>query len=116
MLDYLLPIETSIKPMFGMYAVYAGGRILLMLRDREDRPELNGIWVAVPREYQPGIRTAIPLLSLLPVDEKENDRSDWLLLAASEGTFEDSAVNICELIVRSDRRIGKTPKAKRHKP
>jgi hypothetical protein len=44
--DYLLPIKTITKPFFGMFAVYHGPKLLLLLRQRDNEPDMNGIWIA----------------------------------------------------------------------
>jgi hypothetical protein len=45
-LDYLLPIETTVKPFFGMFAIYYREKLLLILRERNNQPGMNGIWIA----------------------------------------------------------------------
>ena len=37
-LEYLFPLEITIKSMFGMKAIYNGDKILLMLRQAEKNP------------------------------------------------------------------------------
>ena len=45
-LDYLYPIVPVVKPMFGCYALYAGEKIILIVRERKDHIEDNGVWLA----------------------------------------------------------------------
>jgi hypothetical protein len=50
-LDYLLPIEMEVRPFFGMFSIYSGQKLLLMLRDRKNEPEMNGIWIAMNKGH-----------------------------------------------------------------
>jgi hypothetical protein len=45
-LDYLLPVEMTVKPFFGMFAIYYREKLLLILRERNNQPGMNGIWIA----------------------------------------------------------------------
>ena len=40
-LDHLLPLEPVVKPMFGSHAVYTGGQIVIILRNKKDHLEDN---------------------------------------------------------------------------
>ena len=104
-LDYL-PTGITVKRMFGMHYIYWGKRILLILRKSKKEPEWNGIWIATSRAHHESLKAAIPELGAFFLDE--NDRhSNWLLLKDDAEDFERGAIRICELISRSDQRIGK---------
>jgi hypothetical protein len=45
-LDYLLPLDVTDKPMFGMFAIYVGERIMLILCQRKNSRNINGVWIA----------------------------------------------------------------------
>ncbi len=51
-LDYLNPKEVIIKPMFGCFGLYVNDKMYFFLRDREDKKELNGVWIAVDLGFQ----------------------------------------------------------------
>lgn len=108
-LDYL-PANIIVKPMFGMFSLYLGKRIVLILHLREKYPEHNGIWVAINDGHHDRLKATLPML--IPI-MKENDRScaaKWLLLKEDADNFEALAITICEYISRGDAGIGRTVK------
>ena len=109
-LEFLHPLELRLKPMFGMQAIYHGEKVLLMLRDSAKKPEANGIWVAIAEGKRKSITEEIPAFRQIDGFEKEDKGSQWLLLSPADDNFERSAMKICELIRRSDPRIGRIPK------
>ena len=46
-LEALAPLEPEVRRMFSVFAVYVGGKIVLMLRDCPKHPEDNGVWLVV---------------------------------------------------------------------
>src|SRR3954447_27071309 len=44
-LEALAPLEPEVRPMFSGFAVYAGEKILIMLRDSPRHPNDNGVWL-----------------------------------------------------------------------
>lgn len=111
--DYLLPIETTVKPFFGMFAVYSGEKLLLILRERDDQPGLNGIWIAAARGGQESLKKDLPALLMVSGLKAKKSETGWLMISAAADGFEETAIRVCELIVRRDPRIGKIPPLKR---
>jgi hypothetical protein len=71
--DYLLPIETEVQPFFGMFAVRSRGKLLLLLRDRKNEPEKNGIWIATVGDGAVSLKKELPgSLVLLEVRGQPN--------------------------------------------
>ena len=97
--------------MFGALAVYVGEKIVFLLRDRPDDPQANGVWLAIPTEFQESLHAEFPNTGTVRVMGK--DISGWRLLAVDADDFEASALHACELVVRNDPRIGKVPNKKR---
>jgi hypothetical protein len=60
--DYLFPIIPAVKPMFGCHALYLEEKIILILRNRKDHAEDNGVWVATEFEHHETLRKEIPSL------------------------------------------------------
>jgi hypothetical protein len=106
--DYLLPIETEIKPFFGMFAVRSRGKLLLLLRDRSNQPEMNGIWIATVGDGAESLKKELPGATVL--FERKSKKDEWLLIPPDADTFERSAIRVCDLIVHRDPRIGRIPK------
>jgi hypothetical protein len=108
--DHLFPLEVTVKPMFGMFAIYIGSKIMLMLRQRNDHSEINGVWVATSREYDDSLKRDIP--SLCPISGLTADQTDtqWQMVPSKADSFETDILELCRLIVKGDPRIGRIPK------
>ena len=111
--DYLLPIETDVKPFFGMFAIYHGQKLLLLLRQRDNEPEMNGVWVATTPDGLDSLQQELPALHCMFSPKKGAKRKDgaaWLVIPPEVADFEKTAIRICELIVHRDPRIGRISK------
>jgi hypothetical protein len=111
--DYLLPIETTVKPYFGMFAIYSGERLLLMLRERDNQPEMNGIWIATAKGGHESLKKELPALRRFSGLTETDSGNGWQMISPTEDDFEETAIRVCELIARRDPRIGKIPPLKR---
>ena len=110
-LDYLSPKEVVIKPMFGCFGLYLNNKMYFFLRDRKDKKELNGVWIALtaPASYE-SLAAELPSINQdLVLDEKSNNR--WLLLSDMDDDFEALVISACGLVLKNDKRIGKITKA-----
>ncbi|HET6253427.1 MAG TPA: CocE/NonD family hydrolase [Puia sp.] len=105
-LDYLLPIEMEIRPFFGMFSIYSGDKLLLMLRDRSNEPEMNGVWIAMNKGHE-ALKLEMPGLREYPGARPNKKDNGWLQISPDEDNFEQMAIRICELIVHRDPRIGR---------
>jgi hypothetical protein len=105
-LDYLLPIEMEIRPFFGMFSIYSGQKLLLMLRDRSNEPEMNGIWIAMNKGHEE-LKRELPGLCEYPGARPCKKDDGWLHIPPEADNFEQLAIRICEMIVHRDPRIGK---------
>ncbi|HTI89601.1 MAG TPA: hypothetical protein VL727_03380 [Puia sp.] len=113
--DYLLRIETTVKPYFGMFAIYSGERLLLMLRQRDNEPEMNGIWIATAKGGHESLKKELPALRTFSGLKEKDSGTGWQMIPATADDLEETAIKVCELIVRRDPRIGKIPPLKRKK-
>jgi len=98
--------------MFGCFGLYMNNRICFFLRNRDDKKELNGIWVAVatPDDYD-SLTKELPSINQdkeLVEDKKSHNK--WLLLSAFDDQFESLVNKACDLILNNDKRIGKITK------
>ena len=97
--------------MFGCHALYVGEKIILILRERKDHTEDNGVWIATSSEHHASLKKEFPSLrSIQVLGEKE---TEWQNISAGADDFESSVIRICELIKKGDKRIGKIPKRKK---
>jgi hypothetical protein len=110
-LEALEAAAPETKPMFGLLAVYVKDRIVLILRDKKDDPEDNGVWLATTEEHHASLRREF--LSMRSLGEFEGGVTGWQVLPADADDFEAAALRACELILAGDPRIGKVPGARR---
>jgi hypothetical protein len=106
--DYL-PIGITTKKLFGMHYIYLGKRIMLILRQSKNQPELNGVWVATTTRHHESLQIIIPELGGFIMDGKEQ-HGNWLFIRDNEEDFEGAVIKVCELISHGDPRIGNVPK------
>ena len=65
--DYLTPLDITVKPMFGMWAVYLNEKILLILRERQDYADTNGVWIATSQEHHNSLKKDLPSLRSISI-------------------------------------------------
>ena len=114
-LDYLFPLEPVIKPMFGCHALYLGEKIVLILRERKDNPEANGVWLATIPEHHQSLKKEFPSMRSISLFTDGTAETAWQMLPVDADDFESSVILACELIKHGDKRIGKVPKPKKGK-
>lgn len=107
-LENLYTLEISTKPMFGAYGVYAKGKILLILREKNSMPEINGIWVATDKKYHDQLVKEIPALQPFSIDGTAPGH--WLLLSSADDDFEENINTVCNMILKGDERLGRITK------
>lgn len=98
------------RPMFGCIAVYVGPKIVLILRDKRDGAQHDGVWLATSADHHESLRCELP--NMEPV-EMFGPVTSWQILRTESPDFEEAAMRVCELIAMGDPRIGRIPKAKR---
>ena len=123
LLDYFDSRRLDMKAMFGCHSVYLDSKIIFILRKKDDDKTSrdNGIWVALSGEEAMSLKEKFsslrPLEMFQPKTPKKDSKlafSNWLNLPESEVDFEESAMELCQLVIRADPRIGRLPKAKLH--
>lgn len=112
-LDELDPLSPWTRPMFGCTAVYVDQKIMLVLRDREDYPRDNGVWIATDREHHASLEKELP--SMRSIEIFGDGPTHWRNLPATSLGFEEEVLRLCELIRRGDPRIGRIPKGRKYK-
>lgn len=97
------------RRMFGGLAAYLGEKIVLVLFEREDDTDWNGILFPTTRESHEAIIREFDSLvphSILP---------KWLYLPMSAADFESTTERIARLIARGDPRFGVVAEKKKTK-
>ena len=110
-LDAIASLSPRTHPMFGCLAVYVEDKIVLILRDKRDETEDNGVWLATTEEHHESLRREFPNMRSIQVFGKEV--TGWQVLPAGAAGFEEAALRACELVVARDPRIGKVPGMRR---
>jgi hypothetical protein len=107
-LDALASLVPLTRMMFGCLAVYVEDKIVLILRDRHDSPDDNGVWLATTAEHHESLRREFPHMRSIRLLGRKV--THWQLLPVDASDFEASALRACNLILARDPRIGKVPK------
>jgi|SRR5579863_9424633 len=110
-LDAIASLSPWTRSMFGCLAVYVEDRIVFVLRDKQDHPADNGLWLATAKEHHESLRREFP--SMRSIQLLGSRATNWQVLPAAASDFEEAALRACELIAAGDPRIGKLPGVKR---
>lgn len=112
-LEALAPLEPEVRPMFSGFAVYAGDRILIMLRDSHKQPKDNGVWLVFSDTANPDDpKTLREFPSLRLIDLLGGKIGHWRLIPADSPTFESEALHACDLLLKRDTRFGRVPQSR----
>jgi hypothetical protein len=96
--------------MFGCLAVYFEDKIILILRDRHDSPEDNGVWLATTARHHESLQREFPSMRSIQLFGRKP--THWQVLPVDAPDFEAAALRACSLIIARDPRIGKVPKTR----
>jgi hypothetical protein len=107
-LDALVTVTPTTRPMFGCLAVYVEDKIVLILRDSAAATDDNGVWLATTAEHHASLKREFPRMRSIRLLGRPV--THWQLLPANAPDFEESALRACALIRARDPRIGKVPK------
>jgi len=110
-LDALDELSPRTRPMFGCLAIYVDEKIVLVLRDKHEQVDDNGVWIATTADHHPSLREDFPDMRSIQVLGK--GVTGWQVLPASAPDFEEVALRACEFIIARDPRIGKVPGERR---
>lgn len=103
-------LNTYTKQMFGTLGIYVDDKIVLALRERENSPADNGVWIATSHEHHASLKKIFP--SMRSIQLFGEGETGWQVLPADADDFEESVLKACALIHKKDIRIGKIPKVK----
>ena len=110
-----MPLEPDVKPMFGCFAVYVKEKIMLVLRDRKDHHDANGIWIATVKEHHESLKKKFPSLQSVFILSEGKSETNWQMIPVDAEDFESSAIEVCECILNYDKRIGRIPKQRKRR-
>ena len=110
-IENLFSSDPIVKPMFGSHAIYVDGKIVLILRDKDD--EDSGVWIGTSKEFHSSLQKEFP--SMRSIEIFGPGISGWQVISKDEDDFESSVNRLCDLILKNDPRIGKIPKPRKKK-
>ena len=110
-LEELDRIHPRVKPMFGCYAIYVGEKLVLILRQRNDYTDDNGVWLAALHEHHASLKKEFPCMRSVRL--LGSAETVWQNIPAEEDDFEELVLKACGLILKGDVRIGKISKPKK---
>ena len=113
--DYLQSADITVRPMFGMHAVYVNEKIMLVLRQGKVNRGKNGVWIATEQKHHKSLKEELPSLSSIFDYSKTTRQAQWQILPSSADDFEASVIKVCAMITRGDPRIGRIPKSEKLK-
>ncbi len=109
-LEELDALSPAINPMFGGYIVYIGEKMTLFLYDQEKLPGFKGVSLATTPEHYRSL--AQEFSSTRDAEPQKIGKHPWLHIPAEAADFEEQVLKACELILKGDQRIGRTPDEK----
>ena len=105
-LRHLYPVRPKIKKMLGCYALIDNHKILFLLRERDNQPEFNGVFVATQPEYYDQLEQEIHASSMeFNIDGLHHS---YLFLSEDLDDFDEKIKKVCDMIKAGDERIGKS--------
>ena len=110
--DSPLSARLRTRKMFGSLAVYVDEKIVFVLRRRQgETARDDGIWIASKQEYIASLKQEFPVLRSIEMFEGTGRTgfSNWLNLPEDQETFEETALELCRLVIHQDKRIGRIP-------
>jgi hypothetical protein len=110
-LEELDRLHPRVKAMFGCYAIYIGEKLALILRQRNDFIDDNGVWLAALHEHHASLKKEFPCMRSVRL--LGSSESVWQNIPANDDDFEELVHKACSLILKGDVRIGKIPKQKK---
>lgn len=102
---YLYPLRPQIKKMLGCYGLFVNKKLLLLLRNRNNQPEFNGIFVATQPQFFDSLQNDIHVSHML--FDIDGVPHTWVFLSEDLPDFDEKVKKACELIKAGDERIGK---------
>lgn len=77
----------------------------MLLRERENEPEFNGIFVATQPEYFDDLQDEIHVSNM--IFDLDGVPHSWIFLSEDLEDFDKKVKKTCEMIRANDERIGK---------
>ncbi len=104
-LQYLHPVKPRVVKMLGGFALKIDQKMIMFLRNRNNHPEFNGVFIATHpaffSELQKEIHTSRMEFDL------DGSYDSWIFISEDLDDFDAKVKTACELVKNGDMRIGK---------
>src|SRR3954467_13854762 len=104
-LRYLYPVRPQIKKLLGCYGLFLNKTLLLLLRERDNQPEFNGIYIATQPIFFDELQNEIHVSNM--TFDIDGAPHSWIFLSEDLEDFNKKVKKTCEMIKGGDKRIGK---------
>ncbi|TND06513.1 MAG: hypothetical protein FD123_3448 [Bacteroidetes bacterium] len=105
--ERLISMNPEVKSMFGAHMVYLQDKMVFFLCDILKKPQHKGVWVCVSPE---NFDAALKLFSASVRESNKNSKGrKWIFIAAAADDFEEQVNFACDLVLRKNTLIGRTP-------
>jgi hypothetical protein len=104
-LSFFYPVRPAIKKMLGCYGLYVNKKLVMLLRDRDNHPEFNGVFVATQPEYFDALSNELHSSNMdFDID---GHAYTWIFISEDITDFEEKVKKAAEMVKNGDERIGK---------
>ncbi len=104
-LSFFFPVRPVIKKMLGCYGLFVNKKLVVLLRERDNQPEFNGVFIATQPEYFDELSNELHSSNMdFDIDGAEYT---WIFISEDLEDFKDKVKRAAELIKNGDQRIGK---------
>jgi hypothetical protein len=104
-LSFFYPLRPIIRKMLGCYALLLDQKIVMLLRDREDHPEFNGVFVATQPQFFEELSNELHSSNMeFDIDGVPHT---WIFISEDLNDFEEKLKKAANMIRSGDKRIGK---------
>jgi len=94
-LSFFYPVRPAIKKMLGCYGLFVNKKLVMLLRERDNHPEFNGVFLS----------TELHTSNMnFDIDGAE---FTWIFISEDLDDFEEKVKKAAEMVKNGDERIGK---------
>lgn len=91
--------------MLGCYGLFVDQKLLMLLRERENEPEFNGIFIATQPQFFDALQNDIHTSNM--TFDLDGVGHSWIFLSEDLEDFHEKLQKTCDMIKANDERIGK---------
>lgn len=104
-LSFLYPLRPKIKKTLGCYGLMLGDKLVMLLRERENHPEFNGVFISTQPQYFDELTKELHSSNM--EFDIDGHHHTWIFISEDLEDFDEIVKRAAELIKKGDERIGK---------